>query len=383
MANEVIYDSLGYYKILGITPFSSEEDLRQKYRELAKFWHPDHNTSPDAVDMFQKLSVAYDELKDDKNRLKYTLLSSIYNQNNFPNMDAICIIRNMHWQEDLNLRAFRLKEITGKGITHSCIDKVYYCSQYEASGVVAQITKHNWMCGFWGITAIFANIGALISNFTNINNKRDNFLLCLHNSLVCDMNGKKEEALTLALLAKEYASKEVLPFLNKYIDSFGDTPKLSVKGWNFSKLKRIQLFYPFMLVIALFLIFGGIYLTKFENNRKNGTGVKEVVVFSDGKKTFSDVAVAKIFDIPVNVYDREKLFHVKEDTNAMHGADESFDVYKTIEKGTTVRITGQTIDNKWLRVMFDNGEMAFIKADKLEKGIGNEIPLWSKIYKEN
>ena len=31
--------------------------------------------------------------------------------------------------------------------------------------------------------------------------------------------------------------------------------------------------------------------------------------------------------------------------------------------------------------MFDNGEMAFIEASKLKKGIGNDIPLWSKIYK--
>ena len=39
-------------------------------------------------------------------------------------------------------------------------------------------------------------------------------------------------------------------------------------------------------------------------------------------------------------------------------------------------------DKKWSRVMFDNGEMAFIESDKLQQGIGKEIPLWSKIYKE-
>ena len=66
----------------------------------------------------------------------------------------------------------------------------------------------------------------------------------------------------------------------------------------------------------------------------------------------------------------------------MHGADKDFDIYQTIEQGTTVRITGYTADKKWFRVMFDNGEMAFIEANSLEQGIGNEIPLWSKIYKE-
>jgi len=53
-----------------------------------------------------------------------------------------------------------------------------------------------------------------------------------------------------------------------------------------------------------------------------------------------------------------------------------------VKEGTTVRITGYTVDKMWLRVMFDDGEMAFIEADKLAPGIGNEIPLWSKIYKE-
>ena len=298
-------------------------------------------------------------------------------------MGAITVIRNMHGQEDLNIRAFHLKEITGKGFLHSVVDKIYFCSQYEASGVVAQITRHNWVRGFWGVTAFFINIQALISNFININNKKDNFLVCLHNSLAYEMIGKKEEALTLALMSKEYADNDVLPYLNRYIEEFKDISRLSVKNWNFSKLKRIQLFYPFTMVVVLFLIFGSMFLLKIENVRNDRTGVKEIVVFSDGKKTFSDVAVAKIFDIPVNVYDREKLFHVVEQTDAMHGADENFDVYRTIEKGTTVRITGQTVDNKWLRVMFDNGEMAFIKANKLQKGIGNEIPLWSKIYKEN
>lgn len=54
MGKELKYDSLDYYKVLGVSPETPEEELRQKYRDMAKFWHPDHNNSPDAVDMFQK-----------------------------------------------------------------------------------------------------------------------------------------------------------------------------------------------------------------------------------------------------------------------------------------------------------------------------------------
>ena len=137
-----------------------------------------------------------------------------------------------------------------------------------------------------------------------------------------------------------------------------------------------------LLFVLVFLLLGGLYLKDIEDSRKNSVNVKEVVVFRDGRKAFSDVAVARIFDIPVDVHDKSKLYHVTQNTQAMHGADRSFDVYGTVEQGTTVRLTGYSSDKEWYRVMFDNGEMAFIESSNLQQGIGKEIPLWSKIYKE-
>lgn len=377
-----IYDNSDYFKTLEVTQDSSEEAIRQKYRELAKFWHPDHNTDPKAMEMFQKISVAYDVLKDTKTRLKYILLSMVYGKKNFPDMNALLLIRNMHGQEDLNLRAFHLIEITGKGIGHNSIDKIYYCSPYEAAGVVGNIAKHNWTYGFWGITAFFANIKAIIQNISRINKKEDNLLLFIHNALVYEAQGKKEEASTLLMLAKEIASREELSYIDQYMQTFDSSSYMSVQKWNFANLIKIQLFYPVLLIVALICGLGFFALQNIHNKSKNEASVKQVVVFNNGQKIYSDVAVAKIFDIPIDVYDKQKLYHTIVDTEAMHGADKSFDVYKTVEKGTTVRVTGYTADEKWLRVMFDNGEMAFIEAKKLEQGIGNDIPLWSKIYKE-
>ncbi len=382
MAKDFQYDKLGYYKILKVTPQSSEEEIRQKYRDLAKFWHPDHNTDPKAVDMFQQLSVAYDVLKDPASRLKYTLLSMIYDKANFPDINAICILRNMHGQEDLNLRAFHLIEITGKGIGHSAIDKIYYCSHYEAAGVVSSIARHNWLKGFWGISAFFANIKAIIQNISRINGKKENFMLLLHNSLAYKDEGKMEEAATLALLAKEYATADELAYLNHYIGSLGNISYLSVKKWNFHKLKMLQLFYPFALLAGIGIVCGLCYLNERKMQNSNSAHLKQVVTFMDGRQAFSDVSVAKIFNIPVDVYSKKELYHTTKAVQAMHGADRDFDVYKTVEQGTTVRLTGYTADKKWYRVMFDNGEMAFIEAAALAQGIGNTIPLWSKIYKE-
>ena len=376
------YDSLGYYQILNVSFDSSEDDIRQKYRELAKFWHPDHNTDPKAVDMFQKISVAYDILKDAKSRLKYTLLSIIYNTQNFPDINALCTLKNMKGQDDVNLRAIHLIEVTGKILGHSKIDKIYYCSPSEATRVVKQITKHNWFYGFWGISALFVNIWAIFRNFFAFNNKKETLFLCIHNALAFADDKKYSEALTMALLAKEFANKDELYFINLYIQNLNNYSPLSIKRWNIAKLRRIQLFYPCFLILLALIICGGLYLKNVEDLKKNSVSVKEIVVFSDGRKAFSDVAVARIFDIPVDIHDKKYLYHLTQTTQAMHGADESFDVYATIEAGETVRLTGYTADKRWSRVMFDNGEMAFVKSEVLQQGIGKEIPLWSKIYKE-
>ena len=55
-------------------------------RDLAKKWHPDHNTDPEALDIFQKISVAYDILSDPDKRLVYDLLAQAYCGEKFPDM---------------------------------------------------------------------------------------------------------------------------------------------------------------------------------------------------------------------------------------------------------------------------------------------------------
>lgn len=382
MANINKFDSLGYFNILKATYQSTDEDIRQNYRELAKYWHPDRNTEPNSVDIFQKLSAAYDVLKEPSNRLKYILLSMIYSEKDFPDFNSLCVLRNMHGQEDINMRAFRLIEVKGKGLTHSAINKVYYCSPHEALAVVNQITKHNWLFGFWGISALFVNIGALIYNFVKINNRKDNLFLLLHNSLAYKDDNKLSEAVTLAQLAKNYATNDEAKFIDQYTRSIENAPRVSIKKWNIKKLRTIQLYYPIALLMGIGLIVGGSILSNIEKKNKTSINTKEIVIFQNGQKSFSDVAVARIFDIPVDVYDKQRLYHVIKTTKAMHGADKDFDVFKIVEEGTTVRLTGYTADNKWMRIMFDNGEMAFVEADTLEKGIGKEIPLWSKIYKQ-
>jgi hypothetical protein len=51
-----------YYKILGLPLNSSVEEIKRAYRKKARMYHPDINHSPDAKDLFIRVTEAYDFL---------------------------------------------------------------------------------------------------------------------------------------------------------------------------------------------------------------------------------------------------------------------------------------------------------------------------------
>ena len=51
-------------KIMGLTPNFSEKELKEKYRELAKKYHPDHNIgNKEALKKMQETNAAHEYLK--------------------------------------------------------------------------------------------------------------------------------------------------------------------------------------------------------------------------------------------------------------------------------------------------------------------------------
>ncbi|MBV6462045.1 MAG: DnaJ-like protein MG200 [Flavobacteriales bacterium] len=59
------------YKILGLSPSATKEEIKKAYRKLALEWHPDKNKSPNAHEMFIKINEAYLILYDEQARAKY------------------------------------------------------------------------------------------------------------------------------------------------------------------------------------------------------------------------------------------------------------------------------------------------------------------------
>ena len=60
-----------YYGILGIPQTATEEEVRQAFRTLARQYHPDTNSDPDAAERFQEVQEAYQILSNPAQRQKY------------------------------------------------------------------------------------------------------------------------------------------------------------------------------------------------------------------------------------------------------------------------------------------------------------------------
>jgi hypothetical protein len=60
-----------YYKILGVDPSTSSEDIRSAYRSLARKFHPDINKSEDSEFWMQLINEAYAVLGDKRKKALY------------------------------------------------------------------------------------------------------------------------------------------------------------------------------------------------------------------------------------------------------------------------------------------------------------------------
>jgi tetratricopeptide (TPR) repeat protein len=60
-----------YYEVLGLTPSATAEEIKKRYRELARQYHPDVAHTPDAADKFKAINEANSILSDPQRRATY------------------------------------------------------------------------------------------------------------------------------------------------------------------------------------------------------------------------------------------------------------------------------------------------------------------------
>ncbi len=62
-----------YYEILGLDEDASQEEIRERWLELSKLYHPDVLKSSEADERIKEINEAYQVLKDYSSRLEYDL----------------------------------------------------------------------------------------------------------------------------------------------------------------------------------------------------------------------------------------------------------------------------------------------------------------------
>jgi curved DNA-binding protein len=63
-----------YYKIMGVDPTASQDEIKRSYRKLARKYHPDVSKEKDAEARFKEVGEAYEVLKDAEKRAAYDKL---------------------------------------------------------------------------------------------------------------------------------------------------------------------------------------------------------------------------------------------------------------------------------------------------------------------
>ena len=60
-----------YYSVLGVKREATEKEIKSAYRQLAKKWHPDVNSDPNATKVFQGIKDAFEVLGSPERKALY------------------------------------------------------------------------------------------------------------------------------------------------------------------------------------------------------------------------------------------------------------------------------------------------------------------------
>ena len=83
MAAKDLYEK-DFYKVLGVDKKASADEIKKKYRSLARDLHPDKNQGDSALEeKFKAVSEAYDILSDPKKRAEYDEARSLFERGGF------------------------------------------------------------------------------------------------------------------------------------------------------------------------------------------------------------------------------------------------------------------------------------------------------------
>jgi DnaJ-class molecular chaperone len=76
----VFNNSTNYYEILGVDTEATIVQIKSAYRKLARKYHPDINKEANAIEIFKKITEAYETLSDSQKKHNYDIVNGIFQQ---------------------------------------------------------------------------------------------------------------------------------------------------------------------------------------------------------------------------------------------------------------------------------------------------------------
>ena len=383
-------DALGYYAVLEVNPADDAGLIKRQYYQMAKFWHPDHNEQPNALEIFQKVSVAYDVLKEPQSRLQYDLLSAIYTAAEFPTLGSLKIYKNQSGRDDAALRVLKQRLVKADFKKCTVEERKDICNFREAAALVLNTSIANWLKGWWAKDGVQKTLSALKFNYRSVYaTDFDNLKLLVHNAVAYQQENNTQMAWIYAeqakILAQVQGNFALQTLLNDFIVRLNFKPQKTVKlpRWQARELKVRQWFMPMVIALAVAaLAISGLAMSGNFGFLQHSSSYYEEREFSNGALMPYDMIDSKILKVDSDIESKENLYHFRRPCPIYYGPDGRYDKMTGGAENQTVRVVGWTADKKWYKIRIDNGETGFVHYSHVKEGMGKPVPPRSKVYRE-
>ena len=134
-----------YYKVLGLEPCVTVEEIRRKFFEMAKVHHPDISTDPRSNQIFQELSEAYGILSNPETRAEYDHIQGYDKQSTDSTAQPDQSISDEDYLKDLNKRFQEKREKENTQMFNKYFKEKYLKKDWELKDPLSPMNFYSEM----------------------------------------------------------------------------------------------------------------------------------------------------------------------------------------------------------------------------------------------